>query len=384
MQGSVITKRLQLDVTITDLESGVLLGSQTFQGYSSNCPETLVSSPTGFDPVTGKQTMFGEFPQDDFAKWLQSVMAWAALLDVAVILTGHTDDVWQVLYSPNGQNILTVSWGQDYTVRIWDAQTGQQQRQMENLGWVSSAAYSPDGSLVITGNSDGEVTVWDASTGETVRVIQIASNDQWSGQANAVAFSPDGTQIAAGGTNNRVEVWNLGTGDKQLDLQGHSDNITSVAFSPDGKSILTASDDATVRIWDAITGEERLQFTGITDAVAEAHYSPDGQHVLTYEWQQGTTRVWDATTGRLLFQIEEGNPFFSPRWVGYTPDGQSILTLERNPDQLLTLWDAQTGERLEQLRTLTGIPDPFLLSISPDGRYLAVAVAERVVIWPMR
>ena len=75
------------------------------------------------------------------------------------------------------------------------------------------------------------MTVWDAVTNETLYVFETASDDQWGDQVNAVAFHPDGTRIAAGGYNSRIEIWNLATGEKQLDLQGHSDNIVAIAFS---------------------------------------------------------------------------------------------------------------------------------------------------------
>lgn len=375
------TMRLQVEATITDLKTGKQLDSRTFGGHSFNCPQTLVNQ-TGFDPVSGTKTVYGEMPPDDFINWLQLIIALAAQPDIAMMLTGHTGLVWQVLFSPDGQNILTM--GDDQTVRIWDAQTGQQLRQVGSLGLVSSVAYSPDGSLVVTGNSNGEVAVWTASVVETARVFQTASDDQWGDQVNAVAFSPDGTRIAAGGHNNRVEVWELESETKQLDLQGHSGTIISVAFSPDGKSILTASDDTTVRIWDALTGEERLQFTGHEDELDEAHFSPDGQHVLSLGWDD-TLLVWDAVTGSVLFQIAEDDSFFSPARACYTPDGQSILTVETYPDTLWTLWDAQTGERVRQFGSLAGVPVVVVraLSISPDGEYIAVAVAELVVIVPI-
>ena len=41
-------------------------------------------------------------------------------------LTGHSGSVWSVAYSPDGKHIVSGSW--DRTVKIWDAQSGEEVR----------------------------------------------------------------------------------------------------------------------------------------------------------------------------------------------------------------------------------------------------------------
>jgi len=41
-------------------------------------------------------------------------------------LTGHSNEVWSVSYSPDGKHIASGS--QDKTVKIWDAQSGEEVR----------------------------------------------------------------------------------------------------------------------------------------------------------------------------------------------------------------------------------------------------------------
>jgi len=52
-------------------------------------------------------------------------------------LTGHSDSVWSVSYSPDGKHI--VSGSRDSTVKTWDAQSGEEVRVVVRLG-VSFAA----------------------------------------------------------------------------------------------------------------------------------------------------------------------------------------------------------------------------------------------------
>jgi WD40 repeat protein len=75
----------------------------------------------------------------------------------------HSDYVYALSWSPTGQYLASGS--QDGTVRLWDANTGEQ-LQVINLGedaWVCFVAWSPDGSRLAYGNPDGSVTLFDAT-----------------------------------------------------------------------------------------------------------------------------------------------------------------------------------------------------------------------------
>ena len=72
----------------------------------------------------------------------------------------------------------------------------------------------------------------------------------------SAAFSPDGSRIVTASMDKTARIWDAATGKEIAVLRGHEDGVHSAAFSPDGSRIVTASDDKTARIWDAATGKE--------------------------------------------------------------------------------------------------------------------------------
>ena len=74
-------------------------------------------------------------------------------------------------------------------------------------------------------------------------------------------------------------------------LTGHRGAVNAVAWSPDGTRLATAGDDGTTRLWDPTTGEQLTTLTGHTGSVNAVAWSPDGTRLATAG--DDARRLWD-------------------------------------------------------------------------------------------
>jgi WD40 repeat protein/serine/threonine protein kinase len=317
------------------------------------------------------------------------------------VLSGHGDGVYGVAFSPDGKLLASGSW--DTTVRLWDVASGAQRRMLTgHHAVVFRVAFSADGTLLASAGADHAARVWDVATGEQ-RFALTAHEAPVAG----VAFGPEG-MLATASFDGKVRVWDLASRTELAALE-HPDRPFDVAFAPDGQLVSTCWDgtvrqwelrgkthrvlgrhegraygldvgpglvgstgaDGIARIWlPAVGSGSELRLAGHRGEANDIAFTRDGRLAAT-AGDDGTVRVWDATTG-------------APVWKG-----PALLDLGKRP-WLLSHRGWQTLSATAALPAKEGpcgqacrdaLDQALHATASPDGKLLCIHGPEGLELW---
>ena len=200
-----------------------------------------------------------------------------------------------VAYSPDGMQLAVAS-----TIGIWryDTRSGEAfdlltrdagTRPDADRLTIYSVAYSPDSSILASGNHDQVICLWDAATGELKNTLTEHTH-----RVVSVVYSPDGSTLASASWDNTVRLWDAATGELKNTLTGHTGSVNGVVYSPNGSTLASGSEDQTVCLWDTATGTLKNTFTGHNHRVGNVAYSPDSS-TLASGSGDGTVLLWDLS-----------------------------------------------------------------------------------------
>ncbi len=278
------------------------------------------------------------------------------------------------LFSRDGSYVVTIF--KDYTVFIWEKSTHTIKSLIVQFPSIQDAAFSPDGTRMVTVNDTDSAKIWNIADGQLLTTL--------SGHVGIVAsaqFSPDGTRIVTAGSDNTARVWDAASGQLLITLSGHTDGVSNAVFSPNGMLIVTSSSNGTMRVWEASSGNLLTTLSGHTGAVISVQFSADGARMVT-DSVDGTARVWDIATGNLYSTLPPSGMFFGH--IGFyviqrlSPDGTQILTA--SSDGTIRVWDVASGRLRATLIGHTGVVANA--QFNSDGTQILTASSDGIIrVW---
>ncbi|GIL89629.1 hypothetical protein Vretifemale_17344 [Volvox reticuliferus] len=274
-----------------------------------------------------------------------------------VVLSGHTDVIRCVAFSPVASSHLMASASEDRTVRLWHvalAGQGSSRLHCELRGhdsWVICCAFSSNGKRIATASLDKTVRIWNTINGEQQLVLHGHSSG-----VTSVAFSPDSMTLVSGGADNSVRQWNARTGQQLAMMQGHIGQIASVAYSPNGHAVGSGAVDATIRLWDATRGQQISGVQGDMGSFQTVAISPDDKFVSSSA-DDNVIRLWDMNSGEQRAVLQGHTSWIVGICFGFQEDNDGdphLMLASCSDDCSIRVWDCETSECVRELRGHTG------------------------------
>jgi serine/threonine protein kinase/WD40 repeat protein len=245
--------------------------------------------------------------------------------------------------------------------RVWQIDGSAPSLRLDDPSGVHEAAiaFRPDCRRLAIGHADGTVSLYDLETGRTCPRWKLGT------APHTLAFHPKDGRLAAA-CGNTVRIWDSTSGAELPPLR-HPERvtwITGVAWHPQGKRLATSSNDFRIHVWDVDDAVEIMApWTGEIDQGIFLAYNSRGDRVLSTGWS-GQTRLWDATTGRMMLTLPGfGTVFSKDECLFGGHDGKPGL------------WRLAAGRELRVLRGRTAELPQWYFSpvVDPRGRVVAAS-----------
>jgi len=328
-------------------------------------------------------------------------LAIASGYGIVRIINITTPEGW--IFPDSGELVDSISWSPDGTklagavrctppdfplhvVLIWDAATGSVLSELTgHTDALSTIAWSPDGNRIISGSADTTAIIWDTATDTPLITLE-----PFEGLITAVTWSPDSSQVATASLDgdefaqSEIQIWDSLSG--ELLAAYTNEYVLDINWSPVGNQLAIA-DGNTMQILDIATGRivETVQQLGRVNSLA---WSPDGNKLAYGGVDDGILEVISIPTSPTTPTVTLRSIFNPPScaascYIGIIPGQTSRSEFETILDQHDIAYLKDPAGQTDRLIFYSFAPseDETLIYNEPNGIVVDVThVVEEVTI----
>lgn len=307
-----------------------------------------------------------------------------------VIQTGHSGEIQEVQFSPDGKFIVTAS--ADNTARLWDVSTGKEVRAfVGHTSYVNDVEFDVTGRFIVTGSADRTAKLWDLATGKEIRSLgkereAYSTWHSWSSwghrkghmsEITRISISPNGRYLATGSNDdfdliiselkkdsvdaaklvNSIIIWDLQEGEPKKII-----NVTEIKEKEEKKKIKSDTVTAVSKIKNK-DGKKMIN----SKTVTAISFSPDSKHLIVGVTDKAV-EIYKVKSGKLVkkFAIED-------------------LGLSLKDIFSKNVFKNIKSAAKEKLDILLSSSTVFSTDISPDGKYIVSGHSDGTVrLWKIK
>lgn len=272
---------------------------------------------------------------------------------------GHFDTMNAIVYSPDGQRIITAA--DDGKIKVWDVESGFCIVTFtEHTSGVTACEFAKRGNVLFTASLDGSVRAWDLTRYRNFRTFTAPTRLPFS----SIAVDPSGEVVCAGSLDSfDIHIWSVQTGQLLDQLAGHEGPVASLSFAQTGGALVSGSWDHTVRMWNIFARTQTSEPLQLQAVVLDVAFRPDSKQVVV-STLDGSLTFWsvseasqqggldarrDVSGGRKLTDRRTaanvaGTKSFNT--VAYSADGTCVLA--GGNSKYICLYDVQSAVLLKK------------------------------------
>ncbi|MBN3316249.1 TBL3 protein, partial [Atractosteus spatula] len=330
-------------------------------------------------------------------------------------LKGSPGVVHLVQFHPDSALLQLFSSSMDCRIRVWDLRTSQCLCVLEShYSAVTSLAFTPDGSTLVSSGRDKICTVWDLKSKTPTRTVPVFE------AVEAVVLLPQGADVSRIGVKNEglhfitagsrgmLQVWEASSGrciftqtlpaehptGKAESDDGDEHSFTCCHPLPSSSRVAAVTAEHNFLLYDLPSLTLQQQFVGYSDDILDVKFlGPEDSHIVvatnspqlkvfelassSCQILYGHTEVLGQVADQLCF------PMPSPSLVQFHPDSALLQLFSSSMDCRIRVWDLRTSQCLCVLESHYSAVTS--LAFTPDGSTLVSSGRDKIcTVWDLK